>query len=133
MFAVIGFIMLMGLVTKNAILLIDFVNQARRDGMSRSEAILEAGEIRLRPIMMTTLAMIFGMLPLAMAIGEGAKQTAGMAHAVIGGLISSTLLTLIVTPVIFTYLDDLGVWASRKLRGPVADDHSAPPLRQPGE
>lgn len=115
MFAVIGFIMLMGLVTKNAILLIDFVNHARREGMPRTEAILEAGEIRLRPIMMTTLAMIFGMVPLAFAIGEGAKQTAGMAHAVIGGLISSTLLTLIVTPVIFTYLDDLGTWASRKL------------------
>lgn len=133
MFAVIGFIMLMGLVTKNAILLIDFVNHARREGMSRTEAILEAGEIRLRPIMMTTLAMIFGMLPLAMAIGEGAKQTAGMAHAVIGGLISSTLLTLIVTPVIFTYLDDLGIWASRKLRGASAKARAEPTLRQPGE
>jgi HAE1 family hydrophobic/amphiphilic exporter-1 len=114
-FSVIGFIMLMGLVTKNAILLIDFVNHARREGLERTEAILEAGEIRLRPIMMTTLAMIFGMVPLALALGEGAKQTSAMAHAVIGGLVSSTLLTLIVTPVIFTYLDDLGTWASRKL------------------
>lgn len=122
MFAVIGFIMLMGLVTKNAILLIDFVNHARREGMNRTEAILEAGEIRLRPILMTTLAMIFGMLPLAFAIGEGAKQTAGMAHAVIGGLISSTLLTLVVTPVIFTYLDDFGAFVTRLLpRAP--DDH----------
>lgn len=122
LFAVIGFIMLMGLVTKNAILLIDFANQARREGMSRHEALLAAGEIRLRPIMMTTLAMIFGMLPLAFAIGEGAKQTAGMAHAVIGGLISSTLLTLLVTPVIFTYLDDLGAWASRKFGNTHADE-----------
>lgn len=122
LFAVIGFIMLMGLVTKNAILLIDFVNQARREGMSRHDALLAAGEIRLRPIMMTTLAMIFGMLPLAFAIGEGAKQTAGMAHAVIGGLISSTLLTLLVTPVIFTYLDDLGAWASRKFGNKHADE-----------
>ena len=130
MFAVIGFIMLMGLVTKNAILLIDFVNHARREGMSRHDAILEAGEIRLRPIMMTTLAMIFGMLPLAMAIGEGAKQTAGMAHAVIGGLISSTLLTLIVTPVIFTYLDDLGAWTGRRL-AKATDDAAA--ARQPAE
>lgn len=134
MFAVIGFIMLMGLVTKNAILLIDFVNHARREGMSRTDAILEAGEIRLRPILMTTLAMIFGMLPLAMAIGEGAKQTAGMAHAVIGGLISSTLLTLVVTPVIFTYLDDLGAWTGRKLSGARARDagHDSE-ARQPAE
>jgi len=122
LFAVIGFIMLMGLVTKNAILLIDFVNQARREGMSRYDALLEAGEVRLRPIMMTTLAMIFGMLPLAFAAGEGAKQTSGMAHAVIGGLISSTLLTLLVTPVIFTYLDDLGAWANRKLGNTHADE-----------
>ena len=123
-FSVIGFIMLMGLVTKNAILLIDFVNQARREGLDRTAAILEAGEIRLRPIMMTTLAMIFGMVPLALALGEGAKQTSAMAHAVIGGLISSTLLTLIVTPVIFTYLDDLGRWASRKLAHARATDEA---------
>lgn len=114
-FSMIGFIMLMGLVTKNAILLIDFVNHARRDGLARFDAILEAGEIRLRPIIMTTLAMIFGMTPLALALGEGAKQTSAMAHAVIGGLISSTLLTLIVTPVIFTYLDDLGRFVQRLL------------------
>jgi HAE1 family hydrophobic/amphiphilic exporter-1 len=129
-FSIIGFIMLMGLVTKNAILLIDFVNHARRDGLTRAEAIEEAGEIRLRPIVMTTLAMIFGMLPLALALGEGAKQTSAMAHAVIGGLISSTLLTLIVTPVIFTYLDDLGAWASRKL-AKAPDDAAA--ARQPAE
>src|SRR3546814_10239705 len=89
-FSVIGLIMLMGLVTKNAILLIDFVNQARREGRDRATAILEAGEIRLRPIVMTTMAMIFGMMPLALGLGEGARQTAAMAHAVIGGLISSS-------------------------------------------
>lgn len=136
-FSVIGFIMLMGLVTKNAILLIDFVNQARREGLDRTAAILEAGEIRLRPIMMTTLAMIFGMVPLALALGEGAKQTSAMAHAVIGGLISSTLLTLIVTPVIFTYLDDLGRWASRKLAHARATDEAggneADEARHPAE
>lgn len=114
-FSVIGLIMLMGLVTKNAILLVDFVNQCRREGMERRAAILEAGEIRLRPIVMTTMAMIFGMTPLALGLGEGAKQTSAMAHAVIGGLISSTLLTLLVTPVIFTYLDDLGRFVSRLL------------------
>ena len=133
-FSVIGFIMLMGLVTKNAILLIDFVNQARREGLDRTAAILEAGEIRLRPIMMTTLAMIFGMVPLGLALGEGAKQTSAMAHAVIGGLISSTLLTLIVTPVIFTYLDDLGAWAGRKLSGARARDAGHDDeIRQPAE
>src|SRR3546814_11767665 len=77
-FSVIGLIMLMGLVTKNAILLIDFVNQARREGCDRATAILEAGEIRLRPIVMTTMSMIFGMMPLALGLGEGARQTAAL-------------------------------------------------------
>src|SRR3546814_7977034 len=138
-FSVIGLIMLMGLVTKNAILLIDFVKQARREGRDRATAILEAGEIRLRPIVMTTMAMIFGMMPLALGLGEGARQTAAMAHAVIGGLISSTLLTLIVTPVIFTYLDDLGRFVARHLpRGPhdgddAADEPESAKARQPAE
>jgi len=111
-FSAIGFIMLMGLVTKNAILLVDFANQARAAGKSLHDAIVEAGVIRLRPIIMTTMAMIFGMLPLALGIGEGAQQRAPMAHAVIGGLISSTLLTLLVVPVILSYLDGL----SRRLK-----------------
>jgi HAE1 family hydrophobic/amphiphilic exporter-1 len=133
-FSMIGFIMLMGLVTKNAILLIDFVNHARRDGLSRFDAILEAGEIRLRPIIMTTLAMIFGMIPLALALGEGAKQTSAMAHAVIGGLISSTLLTLIVTPVIFTYLDDLGHFVKRFLpKAPEDEPEPEAPIKQAAE
>ena len=97
--SMIGLIMLMGLVTKNAILLVDFANQARRAGMARNEALIKAGSTRLRPIVMTTLAMIFGMLPLAFAIGAGAEMRAPMARAVIGGLITSTLLTLIVVPV----------------------------------
>jgi hydrophobic/amphiphilic exporter-1 (mainly G- bacteria), HAE1 family len=107
MFSVIGFIMLMGLVTKNAILLIDFANQQRRRGMERGQALLAAAEIRLRPILMTTLAMVFGMLPLAISTSEGAEQRAPMAHAVIGGVIASTLLTLLVVPVLYTLLDDL--------------------------
>lgn len=106
-FSAIGFIMLMGLVTKNAILLVDFANQARARGASLRDAVIEAGIIRLRPIVMTTMAMIFGMIPLALGIGEGAQQRAPMAHAVIGGLISSTILTLLVVPVILTYLDGL--------------------------
>ncbi|MBX6365620.1 MAG: efflux RND transporter permease subunit [Gemmatimonadetes bacterium] len=104
--SMIGVIMLMGLVTKNGILLIDFANQQRAAGLSRAEALLMAGRIRLRPIIMTSVAMIFGMLPLAFAIGEGADQRAPMARAVIGGLLTSTLLTLFVVPVVYTLLDD---------------------------
>jgi HAE1 family hydrophobic/amphiphilic exporter-1 len=105
--SMIGLIMLMGLVTKNAILLVDFTNQARAQGVARDEALIKAGSTRLRPIVMTTLAMIFGMLPLAFAIGAGAEMRAPMARAVIGGLVTSTLLTLVVVPVVYTYLDGL--------------------------
>jgi len=114
MFSMIGFIMLMGLVTKNAILLVDFANQARARGVERAQALLSAAEIRLRPILMTTLAMVFGMLPLAMGTGEGSEQRAPMGHAVIGGVIASTLLTLLVVPVLYTLLDDLGAWLGRR-------------------
>jgi energy-converting hydrogenase Eha subunit E len=113
MMTMIGVIMLMGMVTKNAILLIDNANQRRGEGLSREEALITAGEIRLRPIVMTTLAMIFGMLPLAMALGEGSEFRSPMARAVIGGLISSTLLTLVVVPVVYTYLDGIGTAISR--------------------
>ncbi len=107
-FTMIGIIMLMGLVTKNAILLVDFTNTLReRDGMERNVALLKAGPIRLRPILMTTLAMIFGMLPIALGTGAGAESRAPMAVAVIGGLITSTLLTLVVVPVVYTLMDDL--------------------------
>ena len=106
-FTMIGIIMLMGLVTKNGILLVDFTNQQREEGMGRREALLTAARVRLRPIIMTTVAMIFGMLPLAMALGEGSEQRAPMGRAVIGGLITSTLLTLFVVPVVYTLLDDL--------------------------
>jgi len=106
-FSIIGFIMLMGLVTKNAILLVDFANQARAEGAERAHALLQAAEIRLRPILMTTLAMVFGMIPLAVGLGEGSEQRAPMAHAVIGGVIASTLLTLLAVPVLYTVLDDL--------------------------
>lgn len=112
--SMIGIIMLMGLVTKNGILLIDFVNQARGEGKDRLTAILEAGRIRLRPIIMTTAAMIFGMLPLALAIGEGAEQRSPMAHAVIGGLITSTILTLFVVPAVYTILDDFSSGMARR-------------------
>ncbi|MDI9334726.1 MAG: efflux RND transporter permease subunit [Cytophagales bacterium] len=111
MFSIIGVIMLMGLVTKNAILLVDFAIRSREQGMARSEALLHAAKVRLRPILMTTLAMIFGMVPLAFALSEGSEQRAPMGQAVIGGVITSSILTLVVVPVIYCYLDDLSAWA----------------------
>ena len=113
--SMIGIIMLMGLVTKNAILLVDNANERRGHGTDRRTALIEAGAVRLRPIMMTTLAMIFGMLPIALALGEGGGFRAPMARAVIGGLITSTLLTLVVVPVAYTYFDDMGGWVKGKL------------------
>jgi HAE1 family hydrophobic/amphiphilic exporter-1 len=108
--SLIGLIMLMGLVTKNAILLVDYAKVLRGRGMERREAIITAGRTRLRPIVMTTLAMIFGMLPLAFAIGAGAEMRAPMARAVVGGLLTSTLLTLLVVPVMYTFMEDFGKW-----------------------
>ncbi len=116
-FSIIGVIMLMGLVTKNAILLVDFVNHLRANGMERTAAIMEAGRVRLRPILMTTFAMVAGMAPLVLTSTEGAEQRAPMAHAIIGGVITSTLLTLVVVPVVFTYLDDWATRLKRRWRG----------------
>jgi multidrug efflux pump subunit AcrB len=116
-FSIIGIIMLMGLVTKNAILLVDFTNQGLREGMSRHDAILAAGQVRLRPILMTTMAMIFGMLPLAAGLSDGGEQNAPMGRAVIGGVITSTLLTLVVVPVLYTYLDTWGSKIKARLTG----------------
>lgn len=123
--SIIGFIMLMGLVTKNAILLVDNANQHVRDeGLNLYDALVIAGRTRFRPIVMTTLAMIFGMLPLALNIHGGTGQNASMAHAVIGGLISSSLLTLVVVPVTLTYMDSLGRFASRFTPKAPDDVHS---------
>ena len=106
--AMIGIVMLMGLVTKNAILLVDLTNQLRREkGLGVIEAILQAGPVRLRPILMTTLAMVLGMLPSAFGIGEGGEFRAPMSLATIGGLMTSTLLTLVVVPVAYLLLDRL--------------------------
>lgn len=115
LFSIIGIIMLMGLVTKNAILLIDFIKKAMDRGEQRFDAIIAAGKTRLRPILMTTSAMVMGMVPLALGLGEGGEQSAPMAHAVIGGAITSTLLTLVVVPVIFTYLDDFKNFMTRQI------------------
>ncbi|MFN4005368.1 MAG: efflux RND transporter permease subunit [Hylemonella sp.] len=117
MFSIIGIVMLMGLVTKNAILLVDFAIRAREEGMERTQALLMAAKVRLRPILMTTLAMIFGMVPLAFALSEGSEQRAPMGQAVIGGVITSSLLTLVVVPVVYCYMDDLGRWLARRWQG----------------
>jgi HAE1 family hydrophobic/amphiphilic exporter-1 len=123
MFSAIGVVMLMGLVTKNAILLVDFTIRAREGGVSdkgetiqplnRNEALLMAAKVRLRPILMTTLAMVFGMMPLAFAISEGSEQRSPMGQAVIGGVITSSLLTLVVVPVVYCYMDDLSDFLKR--------------------
>ena len=133
-FSIIGIVMLMGLVTKNAILLVDFTIRMREghtdaegnhvEGMNRTEALLHAAKVRLRPILMTTLAMIFGMVPLAFALTEGSEQRAPMGQAVIGGVITSSLLTLVVVPVVYCYLDDLTNWLWRR--------HRRSPGSQPG-
>ncbi len=115
MIALIGIILLMGLVTKNSILLVDYTNTLRRRGMERNAAVLRAGPVRLRPILMTTIAMISGMLPLAFGYGAGGNVRKPMAIAVIGGLITSTVLTLVVVPVAYTLIDDFGERVKRML------------------
>ncbi|MBV0892153.1 efflux RND transporter permease subunit [Paracoccus sp. Z118] len=134
MMSMIGFIMLMGLVVKNAILLVDNANQqVREGGANLYDALVSAGRVRFRPIIMTTLAMILGMTPLALNLHQGSSQNAPMAHAVIGGLISSTLLTLVVVPVMLTYLDSFGRFAGRFLPRAPRDDESGHAARpQPG-
>ncbi len=123
--SLIGLILLMGLVTKNAILLVDYTKVLRRGGMPRRTALVTAGRTRLRPILMTTLAMIFGMLPLALGLGQGAEIRAPMGRAVIGGLVTSTVLTLVVVPVVYTLFDDLGGWLRRRWAKPDAVEQDA--------
>jgi HAE1 family hydrophobic/amphiphilic exporter-1 len=120
LFSFIGLILLMGLVKKNAILLVDYTNTLRARGIPRREAILEAGPVRLKPILMTTFAMILGMLPIAVGLGEGAETRAPMAIATIGGLISSLFLTLLVVPVVYDLFDEaeerFAAWRARRQR-----------------
>jgi HAE1 family hydrophobic/amphiphilic exporter-1 len=111
-----GFIMLGGIVQKNAILMIDFINTLRGRGYERDDAIKEAGPMRLRPILMTTLAMIAGMAPIAMAVGRGNEARAPLATAVIGGLVMSTVLSLIIIPCIYSVFDDIQNWVAKLMR-----------------
>ncbi len=118
-YTLIGIVMLMGLVTKNSILLVEYCLMSMHAGTPRLQAIIESGEARLRPILMTTIAMIAGMMPIAIGVGAGAEARAPMAICVIGGLTTSTLLTLVVVPVVFTYIDDLQNWIFKMAgRGP---------------
>ena len=110
LFVMIGFMLLMGMVGKNAVLLVDFANNAMKEGKSADEALIEAGEKRLRPILMTTIAMVFAMLPLAISTSLGSETKAPMAIAVIGGLISSMVLTLLVVPVLYRLINPIDQW-----------------------
>ncbi len=114
-FSLLGIIMLMGLVTKNAILLVDFTDILRKRGYSRTEALVEAGRLRLRPIVMTSAAVVFAMIPFVLKLEPGAESRAPLAAAVMGGVISSTLLTLVLVPTAYTYLDNLEAFVRRKV------------------
>jgi multidrug efflux pump subunit AcrB len=111
--SLIGLIMLMGIVTKNSILLVEYAIVARRGGVSRTEALLDACHKRARPIVMTTIAMIAGMFPIAIGWGSDPSFRSPMSIAVMGGLLTSTILSLLVIPAMFTYVDDIAVWLQR--------------------
>jgi multidrug efflux pump subunit AcrB len=113
LFTILGMIMLIGLVAKNAIMLVDFTNQRKAEGATTYEALIDANHARLRPILMTTIAMVIGMLPIALASGAGAEWKNGLAWVIIGGLLSSLFLTLVVVPVMYSIFDKLIAKARR--------------------
>jgi HAE1 family hydrophobic/amphiphilic exporter-1 len=113
LFSIIGIIVLMGLVTKNSILLVDYTNQLRGRGVERNEAVIRAGRVRLRPILMTAISMIFGVLPAAVGLGAGSESRRPMAVSTAGGMLASTILTLFIVPAVYVFLDDVGRLLSR--------------------
>ncbi|HSH92909.1 MAG TPA: efflux RND transporter permease subunit, partial [Roseimicrobium sp.] len=117
LFSQIGLVLLVGLVTKNSILLVEFANQQMEKGVNAHDAMIQAGITRLRPILMTALSTIAGILPIAIGFGAGAESRRPMGVAVVGGMISSTMLTLFVIPVVYIFLSDIGAWVSRHLFG----------------
>jgi HAE1 family hydrophobic/amphiphilic exporter-1 len=131
-FSMIGIIMLLGVATKNSILLVDYANQKVAQGRDRSAAMIEAGKARLRPILMTTMALIAGTTPVALGLNEASRQRTSMGVSIIGGLISSTLLTLVVVPAAYSYIDRFRVWSkanvSRLVGGKAAPSE---PLQKP--
>lgn len=122
LFSMIGMIMLLGVATKNSILLVDYANQLVQQGMNRSEAMIKSGKTRLRPILMTTMALIAGTIPVAIGLNEASKQRTSMGIAIIGGLVSSTLLTLLVIPAAYSYIDRFRVWSKSSLKKLVGND-----------
>jgi multidrug efflux pump subunit AcrB len=116
MISLIGVIFLLGIVNKNAILIVDYTNQLKRSGLNQREALLTSAPRRLRPILMTTLSTILGMMPIALGWGVGAELRQPMAVAIIGGLTTSTLLSLIVVPVLYSLIDDLEMFLGRSLK-----------------
>ncbi|HKK08685.1 MAG TPA: efflux RND transporter permease subunit, partial [Gemmatimonadota bacterium] len=116
-YSMIGIIMLMGLVTKNSILLVDYANQMREGGEERHEAVMRAGTVRLRPILMTSVAIIFGVLPIALALGAGSESRRPLGVAVVAGMFTSTALTLLVVPVFYEIIDDGLLWTKARFRG----------------
>ncbi len=116
LFSMIGIVMLLGIASKNSILLVDYANQLVMAGVERNEAMVRAGKTRLRPILMTTMALIAGTIPIAVGLNEASKQRTSMGYAIIGGLISSTLLTLIVIPAAYSYIDRFRVWSAAMLK-----------------
>lgn len=124
LFSMIGMIMLIGIACKNSILLVDYANQLVQGGMDRTNAMVTAGKARLRPILMTTMALIAGTIPLAIGLNEASKQRTSMGWAIIGGLISSTLLTLIVVPAAYSFIDRFRVWSLGKMKYYFVDRYS---------
>jgi HAE1 family hydrophobic/amphiphilic exporter-1 len=135
LFSMIGIILLLGLVTKNSILLVDYANQLRAEGMDKLSAMRTAAPVRMRPVLMTAVSMIFGVLPAAFGIGPGAESRAPMGVATAAGMFSSMLLTLIVVPVFYLVLDDAVEWfrrsLRRRLRGEEPAAEAAPGLTRP--
>src|SRR5690606_21396889 len=119
LFTILGLIMLIGLVAKNAIILVDFTNQRKAEGASTFQALIDANHARLRPILMTTIAMVIGMLPIAIASGAGAEWKNGLAWVIIGGLLSSLFLTLVIVPVMYSIFDKI---VARVNRGKKKED-----------
>jgi HAE1 family hydrophobic/amphiphilic exporter-1 len=126
LFSMIGIVLLAGLVTKNSILLVDYANQLRAEGMDKTAAMQRAAPVRMRPVMMTALAMIFGVLPAALGVGPGAETRAPMAVATAAGMLTSMLLTLLVVPVFYLALDDFSAWL-RRLAGWGRSGHEQTP------
>lgn len=124
LFSMIGVVMLLGIATKNSIILVDYIHQQIEKGKSLTDSILEAGKTRLRPILMTSFALIAGMLPVAIGLNEASKQRTSMGIAIIGGLISSTLLTLVVVPAAYSYIERFRLWMNRMFGKVSGESHS---------